>query len=107
MIADIFILVLILGYCAFLIYRGYKIKKKGNLSAAQAAAVTAAHAAAVVHAAGMGQFPPVCRISDERWMRYGKFNRFHVLCIWSFSSYIYCRSGDLSDISADKKEKRP
>ena len=32
MIADIFILVLILGYCAFLIYRGYKIKKKGNLS---------------------------------------------------------------------------
>ena len=25
MIADIFILVLILGYCAFLIYRGYKL----------------------------------------------------------------------------------
>ena len=51
--ADIVILTLIIGYCVFLIYRGYKNKKAGETGgAAQGAAETADPAAAVRPAQG-------------------------------------------------------
>ena len=50
--ADIVILTLIIGYCVFLIYRGYKNKKAGKRWAAQGAAETADPVAAVRPAQG-------------------------------------------------------
>lgn len=43
----------------------------------------------------------------ERKVAYGQFYRLHVLRIRSISSYIYCRSDDLSDMALDQESERP
>ena len=96
MIANIVILVLIAGYCIFLIRKGYKNIKKGNLSDARAVAEIAVPAAdAAVR--------PHRRRKTERREEYGKFIRLYVLCFRCNPDHLSRRSQYLSIGLVDKE----
>ena len=98
--ADIVILTLIIGYCVFLIYRGYKNKKAGKpvgLRRVQRK-LQILRRLCVLRREKNG-----C----ERKVAYGRFYRLHVLWLRSIYSYIYYRSDDLSDLALDQESERP